>query len=144
MESIIYLFCKGESGILFFPWTPIYGIGVVIVVLCYQKIKKFKNSIFQYFLVFLVGFILLSILELLGGILIEKIFHTVFWSYDQFQFHIGHYVAPIISLFWGIASVFVILLLPYTDKIIKKIPRSITWLFIILMFSDIIMTVLFK
>lgn len=144
MESIIYLFCKGESGILFFPWTPIYGIGVVIVVLCYQKIKQIKNKFFQYLCVFLVGFLLLSLLEFIGGILIEKLFHIVFWSYDHFKFHFGHYIALEISLIWGICSIIIVLTLPFVDKIVKKIPRSITWLFIILIILDSIMTILFR
>lgn len=144
MESIVYLFCKGESGILFFPWTPIYGIGVVIVVLCYQKIKQIKNKFFRYLCVFLVGFLLLSLLEFIGGILIEKLFHIVFWSYDHFKFHFGHYIALEISLIWGICSIIIVLTLPFVDKIVKKIPRSITWLFIILIILDSIMTILFR
>lgn len=144
MESIVYLFCKGESGILFFPWTPIYGIGVVIVALCYQKIKQIKNKFFQYLCVFLVGFLLLSLLEFIGGILIEKLFHIVFWSYDHFKFHFGHYIALEISLIWGICSIIIVLTLPFVDKIVKKIPRSITWLFIILIILDSIMTILFR
>lgn len=145
MESIVYLFFKGESGILFFPWTPIYGLGVVIVVFCYHLLKdKIKSKWLKYFLIILTGFILLSLLELIGGILIEKLFGYVFWSYDDLKFHIGHYIALEISLIWGIASVFVIKLLPLTDKIVKKIPRSISWLFIILMICDVVMTVFTK
>lgn len=145
MESVVYLFFKGESGILFFPWTPIYGLGVVIVVFCYHLFKdKVKNKWLKYFFVFLTGFILLSILELIGGILIEKMFGYVFWSYDDLKFNIGHYIALEISLIWGIASMIVVKLLPFTDKIVKKIPRSISWLFIILMLCDVAMTVFTK
>ena len=39
-ESIIYLFCEGESGILYGPWTPVYGIGVVII---YYFTPTFNN-----------------------------------------------------------------------------------------------------
>lgn len=145
MESIVYLFFKGESGILFFPWTPIYGLGVLIIIFCYNFFKdKVKNKWLKYFYVFLTGFILLSILELIGGILIEHIFGYIFWNYDDLKFNIGHYIALEISLVWGIASMVVVKLLPLTDKIVKKIPRSISWLFIILMISDVIMTIFTK
>lgn len=145
MESVVYFFYKGESGILFFPWTPIYGLGVVIIVFCYHLWKdKVQNKILKYFFVFLTGFFLLSLLEWIGGVLIEKIFGYVFWSYNRLKFHIGHYIALEISSIWAIASMLVIFLLPWTDKIIKKIPRSISWLFVILFLSDIGMTILFK
>lgn len=145
MESVVYLFFKGESGILFFPWTPIYGLGVVIVIFCYNLFKdKIKNKWVKYFLVFLTGFILLSILELIGGILIEKIFGYVFWNYDDLTFNFGHYIALEISLVWGFASMIIVKIIPLTDKIVKKIPRSISWLFIILMICDVAMTVFTK
>lgn len=145
LETFIYLFYSGESGILFCPWTPIYGFGVVIIIYGYNLIKKrVQNKWLQYFLVFLIGFILLTILEWVGGILIEKIFGIVFWSYKDFKFNYGNYISLEVSLIWGLASMMVVKLLSFTDKWIKKIPRSISWLFIILMSLDVIATLLFK
>jgi len=145
LESIIYLFQKGKSGILFLPWTPIYGIGVVIIIFYYNLIKdKIKNKWIKNMCIFLIGFILLSILELIGGTLIEKIFNKVFWSYEELKFNFGNYIALEISLCWGLASVVVVKLLKITDKIIKKIPRFITWILIILIIFDVSLTILNK
>lgn len=145
LESIIYMFYNGESGILFFPWTPIYGVGAIIVIYSYNKfIKKEKNKFLRNLYIFLVGFFLLSLLEWFGGILIEKTFDKVFWSYDDLKFNFGHYIALEISLCWGIASLVIIKILKFTDKIVKKIPRFIPWLLIILMSIDLILTIFLK
>jgi uncharacterized membrane protein len=141
LETFVYFFNSGESGILYCPWTPIYGIGVVIILLIYNKLnQKVKNKILKYILIFFICSFLLSLLELIGGILIEKLFGVIFWSYDNLKFNYGHYISLEISLIWGIASIFVVMLKNKTDKIIKKIPRSISWLLIILMIGDAILT----
>jgi len=97
-ESIIYLFCEGESGILYGPWTPVYGIGVVIIFSFYiYFIKKgFSKKIIIWNL-FLVVFILLTLIECIGGYLLELIFGTVFWNYDGLPLHIGNYISLEIS-----------------------------------------------
>lgn len=145
-ESIIYLFCEGESGILYGPWTPVYGIGVVIIFSFYiYFIKKgFSKKIIIWNL-FLVGFILLTLIECIGGYLLELIFGTVFWNYDSLPLHIGNYISLEISFIWGILSIIcVIFFKPLSDKIIKKIPICVTWIFIILFFIDILITLYLK
>lgn len=145
IETIIYAFHDGESGILFCPWTPIYGFGVVIILFCFNKfIKKYKSWKVRFLLLFFTGFFLLSLLEFIGGFLIEKLFGIIFWSYENLKYNIGDYISLEISLCWGISSILIILLLPITEKIIKKIPRSISWLLILLMILDVTATIIFK
>ncbi len=147
IESIFYTIGSGESGFLFGAWTPIYGIGSCIIIFSYRliknKIPKQKGK--QAFFIFLIGFFLLSTIELIGGILIEKIFHKVFWDYSNFSFHIGHYIALEMAFIWGITSLLLIYVInPIVDKIEKKIPKYITWIFILLFFSDLIFTLYMK
>lgn len=142
-ETIIYFFCKGESGILFCPWTPIYGFGSIIVIYFYNLLKT-KNKILNGVIVFLIGFILLTFLEFIGGVLIEKIFGIVFWSYEDLKYNFGNYISLEVSIIWSIASLLIIKMLKYTDKIIKKIPRFISWFLIILMIIDVLLTCFFK
>lgn len=142
---IFEIFICGKSGILFCPWTPIYGIGVVIILVTYKKLsEKYNNKFIRYILLFIIEFILLSIIEFFGGFLTEKLFNKVFWSYKKFEFNLGHYISLETSSLWGIFSVVLVLLKKYTDKIIKKIPRDISLIFVILFIIDLIFTVLFK
>ncbi len=141
-ESIIYLFCEGESGILYGFWTPVYGIGVVTLLLFYQYFKKKNYSKKKIlFLTFLIGFFILSFLEWIGGYLLEIIFDTVFWDYEGLKFNIGKYIALEIATVWGIASLICIQFIkPLTDKLEAKIPKWLTWILIVLFLIDCIIT----
>lgn len=141
MESIIYLFENGKSGILYGYWTPIYGIGCVLLLFLYDHfISKTKKI---YLNIFFIGFILLSIIEWIGGTLIEKIFHKVFWSYHDLRFHLGNYISLEISLIWAFLSMVVVYLKKHLDFYMKKVPVYITIIFLILFFGDVFFTILF-
>ena len=77
LETISYSIFKwsGESGILYGPWTPLYGFGAVIIIFTTKYIFKNlkKNKYIKFFLVFLFNFFLLSFIELVGGIFINKL-----------------------------------------------------------------------
>ena len=88
---------------------------------------------------------ILSFIEYIGGILIEKIFKVVFWNYSSMKFHIGNYISLEMALIWGIASLVIAYLIkPFCDKWIKKIPKIITWVLIILFCIDILLTLFTK
>ena len=143
IENIFYT--SKDSGILFGWWTPIYGIGVVTIILVYNFIiKKIKvNKYLNVFLVFIINAILLSILELVGGILIEKLLHITFWDYSKEEFSIFRYTSLKMSLIWGLSGVLVTFIFkPLIDKIIKYIPRFITYILITLFSIDCILTLI--
>ena len=138
---------KFNSGILFGPITPIYGIGVVIILLMAKHI--FDNlhlpKLIEVIIFFFSIIIVLTILEWLGGILIEKIFDKVFWNYSSFKFNIGKYVALEISLLWGAMSLmFIYIIKPIMDKYILRIPSNITIILLLCFFVDIMATFIIK
>lgn len=145
-ESIIYLFQSGKSGILYGPWTPVYGLGVCILYFFYQRFKEHDVSLKNIlFLEFLVGFFLLTFLEWIGGHLLEICFDVVFWDYSGLKFHIGKYIALEISVIWGLFSVlYVRFLMPISDKIIQKIPKWFTWIVFFFFCLDIVFTIFMK
>ena len=78
-------------------------------------------------------------------ILIEKIFGKVFWDYSNQRFHIGHYISLEMTLVWGIASIiFVYIVHPMLDFLIKKIPSWVTIIFIVLFIFDLSKTFIDK
>ncbi len=134
-----------ESGFLHFFWTPIYGIGTLLILFISKYIfkelhlKKYIETI----IVFLTLIIILSLMELLGGYLIEIIFNRTFWDYSHYKYNIGKYICLEISLIWGILSIIVIYIIhPLFRKIIKKIPKYITYILILLFIIDIIYTII--
>jgi len=138
IESFFYK--SGDGGILYGPYTPVYGIGVCIIVFMTNIINK-KNIKLKPFYIFLTGFIILSFVEFIGGIIIEKIFKVVFWNYSDMKFHIGNYISLEMAIIWGISSLVVSYLIkPFFDKWIKKIPKCITWVLIIIFVIDCLIT----
>lgn len=143
LETIISVIKKEKigSGILYGPWTPIYGIGSILILFISKfifNILKVKK-VFEVLIVLLVITIILTLLEWAGGVLIEKIFHVTFWDYRKFKFNIGKYIALEVSLIWGIGSLLIIYVIqPILNKFIYLIPSYITYLLIVLIIIDII------
>jgi len=149
LETISYSIFKwsGESGILYGPWTPLYGFGSVIIILTTKYIfKNFrKNKYIKLILVFLFNFFLLSFIELIGGLLIEKLFSLTWWDYSNHSYHIGKYVALDMSLIWGLSAIVLIYLIkPIMDKLISKIPNFISITILLIIITDFIITLFTK
>ena len=106
-----FFYVTKDSGIFFGWWTPIYGIGVCIVIYLYKLVNKiFKlNKISKPIIVFLIGFIILSFMELISGILIQKLFRVTFWDYSNGPFSIFRYTSLKMSFIWGISSLFMMM-----------------------------------
>lgn len=149
LEGIFTLIVSGHfsSGILYGPWTPVYGFGAVLTIVISKKIfkKMHQNKFIETLVTFLVLTIVLTVIEWLGGILIENLFHETLWNYKDYKFNIGKYIALEMALVWGIASILVIYFLkPIIDKLENKIPKSITTLLSILFIIDLITTTIIK
>lgn len=148
-EHLVYLFLErtGDSGILYGPWTPVYGIGIIIIIVTSDFIFKnlHASKLFQTLIIFIAVIVLLTTIELLGGLLIEKIFKITFWDYSNLRFHIGKYISLEISLAWGFLSLLVIYVIkPLFDKLIPKIPTWITVVCVIIFLIDIASTLILK
>lgn len=140
IENIIYL--KINSGILYGYWTPIYGIGSLFI-LCinYFICRKFSNKILRPFILFVSCFLILGFLELISGLLLENIFGRVFWNYSDELFSIFKYTSLKMMMIWGFISLlFIYVIHPYMNLIIKKIPKLIYLTLALLFLFDLVYT----
>ena len=124
-ETLIkYIFFSHmNNGFLYGPWIPIYGFGACIIIFIMRLIfNRFKlKRIYKIILLFLISSITLTILEFMGGHLIELLTNKIFWNYSKLKFNIGHYIALEISLVWGIMSLVITYIIkPIIDKLLKK------------------------
>lgn len=136
-----------NSGILFGPWTPVYGFGAIIIILTYKTVfkKLHMNKFLEIIIAFFIVSILLSFIEWIGGVLIEKIFGIVFWNYSDQRFNLGKYVSLEMTLLWGIASLICYYIInPILYKLIVKIPKFVTYIFAIIFFIDVVYTIVSK
>ena len=137
---------KFINNILFEPIKPIYGIGIVLVIIIertiFNNLKISKK--FKLFVIFITAFILLTLLEYLTGIIIlEKTIHKSLWDYRHFILNIGRYISIEVSILWGIISVlFVGLIQKKTDKKKKKIPVWFSNIMLIITITDILLTII--
>ncbi len=137
---------KSNSGILLGWWTPIYGIGSVIIILINKYITKLNiNKMLKVILLFINCSFVLTLIEALGGYLIEFIFNITFWDYTDYEFNIGKYIALEVAVIWGLSSIILIYYIkPLLDKIISKIPKYFTYILIILFMIDVVSTLFIK
>ena len=132
------------SGFMGTIFTPIYGIAILVILYIHNKIN-IHNKIFKIIVEFVIFSIVLSILELIGGELIECIFNKVYWNYDRFKYNIGKYISLETATLWGVMSVLNIYLIhPIYKKIEKYIPKIVTILFSIFFIINFIIVIIVK
>lgn len=149
IEGLFTLIVSGNfsSGILYGPWTPVYGFGAILTIVISKKIfkKMHKSRIVETIITFIVLTIILTFIEWLGGILIENIFHETLWNYKNYKYNIGKYIALEMSLVWGIISLLIIYFVkPIIDKLEKIIPKYITLILVLFFIIDLITTTIIK
>lgn len=130
-----------NSGFLYGPFCPIYGIGAIIMI---TFLEQYKENII---LVFLAGFLILSIWEYIVGFGLEKIFNTKYWDYSENRFNIHGRVCLFNSICWGLLGcVFVYLINPSMIRVLDKIPEGIlnntVLIFSVYIIIDFIMTII--
>ncbi len=149
IEGLFTLIVSGKfsSGILYGPWTPVYGLGALLTIVISRKIFKnmHKSRFVETIVTFIILTVVLTFIEWLGGILIENLFHETLWNYKHYKYNLGKYIALEMSLIWGISSIFIIYFVkPIIDKLEKKIPKFITIIFATLFVIDLITTTVIK
>lgn len=137
-----------NSGIMYGPWTPVYGISILIMILIWRKrLQNIQhNKILKSVLFFFISALVLSILELVSGLVIEFFTGIVYWDYSKtFPFHIGKFISLEVGMIWGLLSLITIWLInPKIERIVPKIPKFIIYIFYSIFSIDLIVTILTK
>lgn len=128
-----------NRGFLNGPVCPIYGFGMLIVLLVLEPVKE------NLALLFFGSMVFTSLLEFLVGFALERIFHDKWWDYTDCPFNIMGYVCLEFSLIWGVACVLAVdVLHPLILDGVRKIPENVgKWLelgFALIMLTDAALT----
>lgn len=91
-----------NRGFLNGPVCPIYGVGMLIVVLCLWNLRD------RPLLLFLGSALLTTALEFITGFVLERFFHDKWWDYSDMPFNIKGYVCLKFTILWGLAASFII------------------------------------
>lgn len=102
------VYCSAKAGhfvfrgVLYGPYCPIYGFGVILVL---YFIMPLKRSIVE---LFIFSVITVTVLEYTTAYMLEIIFRTTFWNYETFPLNIQGRVAIPISIFWGLCCLLIV------------------------------------
>ncbi len=112
---------KNRAGLIWGPFSPIYGVGGVLFTLVLNPLRNQRLTV-----LFAVSAIAGGLFEYVAGWFWETAFGIVAWSYVDQPFNIGGHTCLGIALVWGFAGfVWLKLFLPIVYDIIDHIPASI-------------------
>ena len=149
MESTLFKIktVNKHSGIFYGPMTAVYGVGILSIELLnkyfFKKIKSHK--IIKYIIEFLTLTIILSIIEYLGGNILNYLFDIDMWDYSNIKPNFGKYICLKNSLIWGLlGTLYIHIFKTFTDKILKQITKKETYLFLIIFIIDTLFVLITK
>ena len=106
-----------NRGFLNGPVCPIYGVGMLGALLLLEPVSG------NLLLLFLLGMLLCTLVELIGGWVLERTFHTRWWDYSDEPFNLGGYICLRFSIMWGLAVTFAVRLIhPLIFAMVNWIP----------------------
>ena len=85
-------FCHG-------PWLPIYGVGAIMMLVFAWPYRE------HMYMVYIMGVLVGTVLELVTGVCMYRIFHMKWWDYSQNPFNFHGYICLYASLVWGLLAV---------------------------------------
>lgn len=108
-----------NRGFLFGPMLPIYGFGAVGILIVTVPVKG------NYVLEYILGMLAATVLEYVGGCIMEAIFHVKYWDYSYRKIQFQGRICLVSSLFWGVLAVFLTEVIhePVAD-IVTRLPKK--------------------
>lgn len=130
-----------NRGFLNGPVCPIYGVGMLGALLLLEPISG------NLLLLFLLGMLLCTLVELVGGWILERAFHTRWWDYSDKPLNLGGFVCLGFSIMWGFAVTFAVRLIhPLILTGVNWLPQILGWIligiFYALFLTDFVLTLI--
>lgn len=122
-----------NRGFLNGPICPIYGVGVILIILILTTYTRHILTLF------FGSMILATALEYLTGWFLERVFHAKWWDYTKYPFNYRGYICLEFSLLWGFAATFMVKLVhPAIVKLIHLTPPVLGMFLLLLLFGLIL------
>ena len=133
LEMIVGLVQNGhfvsKQGLIYGPFSQVYGIGLVIYYLVIPNNKKIIE-------IFLISMFLGGIVEYIFSYLQETFFGTISWDYSNLLFNINGRTSLLHCIYWGIGGIlFSKYIRPQIEKIDLLYPKM--WFKVLIIFLAI-------
>lgn len=130
-----------NRGFLLGPYLPIYGGSAVLM---YIFLSKYREDVI---VLFVMAFVLCSIVEFFTSYILEKIFKVRWWDYSKISFNIDGRVCLQNSILFGLGGVVIIVFInPIFLYLIESLPVYIKYIIsittFILFIIDVIISIL--
>ena len=106
IETLFGIATKGvwesRQSFLYGPFCAIYGVGAALMIIFLHKYSKRYNTLF------VLGFIIGSIVEYLVSFFGEIILHVKWWDYSNMPLNINGRICVFFSIFWGFLAIYLI------------------------------------
>ena len=141
-----------NRGFLNGPICPIYGMGVDGLLIVMHLIQPVDAGYASPVLVFIVGTIVCTLVELIVGWLLDVRYHSRWWDYSNLPLNFHGYICLGFSLVWGLAVVLVFKVVhPWmqqqTNRMTDFLPQPWGWIllavFYTMLLADLIVTLAF-
>lgn len=133
---------ESRQGLLYGPFSPVYGIGCVLLTIALYRFAKFSGLI-----IFLISAILGGIFEYACSWGQQKLVGTISWDYTSNALSINGRTSVEYCVFWGILGVcFIKEIYPLFNKLMahfsNKAIKIWTYIFLIIMIPNITLSAL--
>lgn len=106
-----------NRGFLYGPVCPIYGFGGSFGLLIYDFIRAGRLLNLEWWMIFIMGFMISMILEYLTSWILEKLFQARWWDYSHLPFNIEGRTSAPTSIAFGMAAIFIMkVIIPFVDS----------------------------
>lgn len=138
LEVVFHAVTLGKvinRGFLNGPYCPVYGCGVLVVMYAVHLCDVWEvfhlsggaHDLKDAFVMFLFGFVLATVVELLAGWLLDVCFHMRWWDYSDRPFNLHGYICLEFSIIWGLCISFVVrMVLPVLQNWQATVFRPVT------------------
>lgn len=152
-ELFFFLF-EGElvnRGFLMGPYLPIYGIGALFIIILLKKLKdkklKVKNINFMPVVIFILIFIITTIVEYIGHFILDEFFNISLWDYSEEFLNINGRVCFFASRNFAIMGTLGIYIVhPWLEKKVNKLQKRefniLFYTLLLVIIVDFIFTIL--
>lgn len=110
-----------NRGFLNGPFIPIYGFAAISILIGTIGVREYL------LLVFVMGALAATLMELVTGSTMERLFHVKYWDYSNLPLNYNGHICFFISLFWGALAVFLVEVIHVPiEQILLKCPTLVT------------------
>ena len=128
-----------DRGVLSGPLCLLYGVGGLVITFALGDIRE------GWFFLLVFSAVYATVIEWIGGHILEYTTHTRWWDYSDFPFNIGGYICLEFSLLWGVGTIVVMKAVhPVIAGFVAMVPQMVGFVLMCILYAcyaaDVVVT----